>query len=130
MGVFGPRWIDGETVSLGDQISHEYANYSGVRSIDMWEKCSPIGSFIANSYGLGDMAGNVWEWCDDWYAENAYSISLNKDPRGLKTGEKKVLRGGSWNNRPFDLRVAYRNSNLSNNRHFNLGFRYVSELTN
>ena len=122
--------LTGKRYPWKDQISHEQADYSGVRSFDMWEKCSPVGSFVANSYGLSDMAGNVWEWCNDWYAEDSYSISLDKDPIGPKTGEQRVLRGGSWNNRPFDLRVAYRNSNLPNNRHFNLGFRCASELTN
>jgi sulfatase modifying factor 1 len=57
---------------------------------------APVGSFPANGYELYDMAGNVWEWCDDWYAPETYSRALRRDPRGPDVGAERIRRGGSW----------------------------------
>ncbi|MDP6417741.1 MAG: SUMF1/EgtB/PvdO family nonheme iron enzyme, partial [Gammaproteobacteria bacterium] len=117
----------GKRYPWGDEISHDDANSFGTGGKDKWSRCSPVGSFEANGYGLYDMAGNVWEWCQDWYSEGYYSKSPAKNPSGPGTGSSRVLRGGSW--RQFDLlRVAYRYLNRPSARNGDYGFRCVSGL--
>ena len=71
---------------------------------------SQVGSYPtgASQYGALDMAGNVWEWVNDWYGDTYYSTSPYANPPGPVTGTYKVLRGGSWDNYDYYLRVAYR----------------------
>ena len=73
--------------SFGDVISKADANYDG-------ETIKPVGNYKPNAFGLYDMHGNVWEWCNDWFAD--YDPKDNKDPQGVSSGERKVVRGGSF----------------------------------
>lgn len=75
------------------------------------------------------MAGNVWEWCADWYSENYYEIcaeqGLVKNPSGPETGTSRVVRGGAFLNAPDDLRCANRDWLNPDNRFGLVGFRIV-----
>jgi sulfatase modifying factor 1 len=83
-----------------------------------------VGSYAANGYGLYDMAGNVYEWCNDRYG--AYSSSPSINPTGPVTGLYRVLRGGSWLNAAVDLRCAYRTYNRPTLISTLLGFRVLA----
>ncbi len=88
-------------------------------------KTHEVGTKQANAFGLYDMHGNVWEWCQDWYGE--YSSSAQTDPTGASSGSFRVSRGGSWLNYGGLLRSANRNSYTPSDRYFNLGFRLVRQ---
>src|SRR5207244_2190475 len=89
---------------------------------------SPVGSFAANGYGLYDMAGNVFEWCWDWYGP---PHAGGTDPRGPAYGTSRVLRGGSWNNDADSARCpeeSYGNSYTPETAYSIWGFRCVRGL--
>lgn len=113
--------------SFGQTISTDQANYDGNyvygsgRKGVYRQKTTPVGSFPANPWGLHDMHGNVWEWCEDWFG--AYPTGTATDPTGPQTSSHRVLRGGSWRNDPRYLRSASRYSDAPSPRDIIIGFR-------
>jgi formylglycine-generating enzyme required for sulfatase activity len=127
--------LSGKRFPWGDTISHSQANYFSDSSYaydvspTRWyhpsygSQTSPVGSFAANAYGLQDMAGNVWEWCWDWYG--TYASGAQTDPRGPTSGTDRVGRGGSGFSYAYGCRAAYRPGNGPANQYGNLGFRVL-----
>ena len=96
---------------------------------DGYEFTAPVGAFPpgASSYGILDMAGNVWEWTSDWYDAGYYRVSPGRDPRGPAGGESRSVRGGSWANGPELIRSANRSSEPPGSRLNVLGFRVAMD---
>ena len=111
----------------GNTIDGSNANYH--LSGDPYETgpipwTTPAGYYAPNGYGLYDVSGNVFEWCNDWRAGDYYGSSPYSDPRGPSSGTTRVLRGGSWSNYEDDLRCAARNAQFPDVTHYNnVGFR-------
>jgi serine/threonine protein kinase len=100
------RGIDGRTYPWGEEIDCKKANYIDTCVGDT----SKVGSYAGgvSPYGLFDMAGNVWEWMNDWYVWNYYANSPSSNPQGPSSGQDHSVRGGSWLNGYYYARSALR----------------------
>jgi formylglycine-generating enzyme len=87
-----------------------------------------VGLKKPNAFGLYDMHGNVFEWCSDYYGEDYYQQSPEKDPQGPTQGSSRVLRGGSWYDLTRLTRSADRSWDVADYRNGSYGFRLVREL--
>ncbi len=97
---------------FGATISTDQANYlgdvaygNGTKGV-FRKKTTLVGSFPANAWGLHDMCGNVWQWCQDWHGDYPWSDVV--DPQGPATGKDRVMRGGAWGIYPDYCRSASR----------------------
>jgi formylglycine-generating enzyme required for sulfatase activity len=82
-----------------------------------------VGQKLANSFGLHDMSGNVFEWVNDWYSSTYYASSPSSNPTGPSTGTNRVLRGGSWSGGTGAVRSSFRYSFTPGSAGSNIGFR-------
>ncbi|MEH2336178.1 SUMF1/EgtB/PvdO family nonheme iron enzyme [Nostoc sp.] len=116
---------------FGETITTELANYKGdstyasePQGIDRQET-TEVGSFPPNAFGLYDMHGNVWEWCQDTWHDSYKGAPQNGSAWINNDIDYHYLRGGSWLNNPVNCRSACRNCNLRVNLYYNFGFRIV-----
>jgi formylglycine-generating enzyme required for sulfatase activity len=108
---------------VGLQEIGRYAWYAGNLDGSKLDT-KPVGQKKPNAWGLYDMSGNVWEWCQDWYAEK-YPLERQTDPVGPKSGSRRVIRGGSWSYYVSPCRSALRDWLRPAVRSESLGFRLV-----
>jgi formylglycine-generating enzyme required for sulfatase activity len=131
------RGTDQRRYPWGNNIDHSYANYVGSNAFDTG---SEVGLYDgeqrgdlkthsnASPYGAFDMAGNVMEWCSDWYSRDYYSVSPRRNPKGPDTGAYRVVRGGTFFMEAFDQRTYARSAAWpSFQAHRMVGFRAVRE---
>ncbi len=120
------RGEDGRVYPWGDEFDPKKANSSEAKIGDTSEvgQFSPQGD---SPYGCVDMAGNVWEWCSDWFDEKGYKNRKDsvKDPQGAQKGSARAVRGGSWVDDRNCARCAFRFRLEPDNFYVDVGFRVV-----
>ena len=134
---YAARGTDGRKFPWGNyQNRGDLANFADRNTVFAWSdrdlddgyaETSPVGAFPlgASPFGIEDMAGNVWEWCLDFYAP--YTPAPKVNPLGPTAGLRRVYRGGSWKSRFNSLRATVRNSNVPSFSCNDLGFRLACE---
>ncbi|MBN2200066.1 MAG: SUMF1/EgtB/PvdO family nonheme iron enzyme [Candidatus Aminicenantes bacterium] len=138
--------LDGLTPRLPTEAEWEYACRAGskgayhfgdrpadLKAFAWYDKNSkdtthPVGGKTPNAWGLHDMHGNVYEWCADVYASDAYLTGAGVDPQGPESGTIRVARGGAWSFYAENCRSAKRFWNEPTFQFDNLGFRVVLEV--
>jgi formylglycine-generating enzyme required for sulfatase activity len=134
---YAARGTDGRKYPWGNYEGRgDLANFADKNTVFAWSdreiddgfpESSPVGSFPlgASPFGMEDMAGNVWEWCLDFY--EPYRGTPKVNPHGPTAGAKRVYRGGSWKSRFNSLRTTTRGSNVPSFSCNDLGFRIACE---
>jgi formylglycine-generating enzyme required for sulfatase activity len=140
------KWLNemtGKTYRLPTEAEWEYAAIGGKKMTETYyvggtdpnkvawyysnaeNRSHTVGGKQANELGIYDMAGNVREWCNDWYGEFYYASSPEMNPQGPDLGRQRSLRGGSWVSKVDRMRLTFRNYDYPYNSHNDYGFRLV-----
>lgn len=125
--------LDKKKFPWGDENPGTRCNYQSYQGLFVAEMANfsngrgtlAVGKFQPNGFKLYDMAGNIFEWCNDWYQEDYYSGSPAENPTGPNAGTEKVIRGGAWNRSEPQLQCAYRDKKLPTTQRYDIGFRIV-----
>ncbi len=135
---YAARGTDGRTFPWGERLdAGHYANFADVNTSFPWRdtnindgyaETAPVGSYPrgASPFGIEEMAGNVFEWCLDFYEAYRGKDIVNR--RGPQSGSQRIYRGGSWRSKGTSLRVAARAFNLPDYSSSDVGFRVVCEV--
>jgi formylglycine-generating enzyme required for sulfatase activity len=135
-GAKGPRyWGDGEEQAcdhenIADLTAKKLWHWEDVHNCeDSYAATAPVGSYQPNGFGLYDMLGNVWEWCEDYYSVDFYANYERQNPvnQNARRGPDRVMRGGYWHGGPDSTRSASRSSGLPSAGNNDVGFRLVRE---
>lgn len=126
-GTLGLIWPWGSEREQEFPLSR-YLNINGKN--DAFEYTSPVDHFILgiSPFRVYNMAGNVWEWCQDWYGPDYYKHSQEINPPGAQTGTYKVLRGGSWVNKIYNVKTTKRIRNYPHVKLNTYGFRCAKSI--
>ena len=119
-----------EYAARGGGKEEKYAGGNDLDSLGWYTSNSEghsheVGTKAANSLGIYDMSGNLWEWCSDLYGSSYYSSSPMNNPQGPTTGSSRVFRGGGWDYPAQSCRAAYRSYGPPGLRYGGIGFRLV-----
>lgn len=117
--------------SFRDTITTEQVNYTGksswngnVKGINR-KSTVPVKSLPPNYWGLYEMHGNLWEWCEDWFDEDYYQECVTTNPLNVVKSDLRVLRGGSWHNESGSCRSAIRDRDFPESLSKIFGFRFA-----
>ncbi|MTJ54268.1 SUMF1/EgtB/PvdOfamily nonheme iron enzyme [Anabaena sp. UHCC 0253] len=116
---YGCRAGTKTTYFFGDTITNVLVNYNG-----KYRQTTDVGKFPPNTFGLYDMHGNVWEWCEDGWYEYKNNPPINGSP-WITRGNIKMIRGGAWLSNTENCSCAYRNKDFFDKNSSDVGFRVV-----
>jgi formylglycine-generating enzyme required for sulfatase activity len=130
MGGRLPTEAEWEYAARGGSAEARYGNLDEIAwyKQNSGNQTHDVAQKLPNTFGLYDILGNVWEWVNDWYDEHYYQSSPSQDPSGPVSGVYRVLRGGSWNDFPWVVRVSFRDWGTPNVKDDTVGFRCGGEV--